>query len=54
MKRLALVLGILCIVLTVVVSVLADGPRRWYSGSFFALMGAILLVNAMRWRDTDK
>ena len=50
MRRAALVAGILCIVLTVIVFVFADGLRRWYSGIFFAFMGTVLLVNAMRWR----
>ena len=49
-RRIALVAGILCIVLTVIVFVFADGLRRWYSGIFFAFMGTVLLVNAMRWR----
>lgn len=55
MNKLALVLGILCIVVTVIVFVFADGPRRWYSGIFFAIIGTVLLVNAVRWqRSTDK
>ncbi len=55
MSKLALVVGILCIVVTVIVFVLADGPRRWYSGIFFAVMGTVLLVNAVRRRrNTDK
>jgi hypothetical protein len=49
MGRLALVVGILCAVAAVVVFVFADGPRRWYSGLFFAFLGALMLVNAARW-----
>lgn len=51
MKNLNLILGIAFLVLAVVVFVLADGARRWYSGGFFALLGIILLLNA-RWRPT--
>ena len=55
MSKLALVSGILCIVLALVVFVFADGLRRWYSGIFFTIMGAVALVNAVRWRrTTDK
>ncbi len=50
MNRVGLVCGILCVVLAVIVFVFADGLRRWYSGMFFAIMGAVLLVNARRWR----
>jgi hypothetical protein len=55
MNKVALVSGVLSIVLAVIVFVLADGPRRWYSGIFFAVMGTVLLANAMRWRrGTDR
>ena len=50
MSEVALVSGILCIVLSVVVLVFADGLRRWYSGIFFAIMGTAILVNALHWR----
>jgi len=50
MSKMALVLGILCLVVMVIVFVFADGPRRWYSGIFFAIMGAVMLLNAVRWR----
>lgn len=46
MSRMALVSGILFIALAVLV--FADGFRRWYSGLFFALTGAIVLVSASR------
>jgi hypothetical protein len=48
MKRMALVVGILCIGLAIVILVFADGLRRWYSGLFFALIGTVMLVNAAR------
>lgn len=50
MSKLSLVFGILFIVLAVIVFVFADGLRRWYSGIFFALMGTVALVNALRRR----
>jgi membrane protein implicated in regulation of membrane protease activity len=50
MRKVALVSGILCIVVAVIVFVFAHGLRRWYSGIFFALIGAVMLVNAVRWR----
>lgn len=50
MSKMALISGILCIVLAVIVFVFADGLRRWYSGIFFAIMGTVMLVNALRWR----
>ncbi len=50
MSKLALVPGVLCVVLAVIVFVFADGLRRWYSGIFFAIMGTVMLANAIRWR----
>jgi hypothetical protein len=50
MGKLALGIGLACLALAVIVLVLADGPRRWYSGGFFALMGVVSLANAVRWR----
>lgn len=50
MSKVALVSGLLCIVVAVIVFVFANGLRRWYSGIFFALIGTIMLVNAVRWR----
>jgi len=49
MKSAGLWLGILCLVLAVVVFVFAGGLRRWYSGTFFAIMGIVMLVNGFRW-----
>ena len=48
----ALFSGIVLIVLAVIVLVFAHGPRRWYSGIFFAIMGIAVLLNALRWRRT--
>ena len=53
MSKVALVFGILCVVLAVIVFVFADGLRRYYSGIFFAIMGTVMLVNALRWRHGD-
>jgi len=50
MSKVALITGILCIVLAVIVFVFADGLRRWYSGIFFTIIGTVMLVNAPRWR----
>lgn len=46
MKKLAVVLGVLFLLLAVIVLVFADGLRRWYSGLFFALIGTVTLLNA--------
>ena len=50
MNKLGLVVGILCCVVAVVVFIFADGMRRWYSGIFFALLGALMLVRSRGWR----
>ncbi len=50
---LTLVLGILCIILSVIVFIFADGLRRWYSGIFFLLIGTVTLINAVRWQHVD-
>ena len=50
MRRVAVVLGIFFLLLAVIVFVFADGLRRWYSGIFFAIIGTVMLVNAVRWR----
>ena len=49
MSKAALVVGIICLVLAVVVLVLAEDLRRWYSSAFFALLGTVMLANALRW-----
>jgi len=50
MGVLALVSGIICVAMAVIILVYADGLRRWYSGAFFAVMGVVLLSSAARWR----
>lgn len=50
MSTVALFVGFASVVLAVVILVFAEGLRRWYSGIFFALIGVLSLVNAMRWR----
>ena len=50
MSKASLVMGVLCLVLALVILVFADGLRRWYSGLFFLLMGAVALTNAIRMR----
>ena len=49
-SKLAVVLGILFVVLAVIVFVFAGGLRRYYSGAFFAVMGTVILVDALRRR----
>jgi hypothetical protein len=50
LSGIALASGFVCVGLAVIVLVLADGPRRWYSGLFFALWAAVMLVSAWHWR----
>jgi len=50
LRKLALVLGPICLVMAVVILVYADGMRRWYSGLFFVVMGTVALLSARRWR----
>ncbi len=50
MSKVGLVTGLLFVLLAVIVFVFADGLRRWYSGTFFAIIGAVMLVNALRSR----
>lgn len=48
MNRTQLVIGVICLGLAAVIFVLAEGARRIYAGSFFALLGVVMLVNAKR------
>ena len=48
MSKLALVLGVLFILLALIILVFAEGLRRWYSGIFFAIIGTVTLLNALR------
>ena len=55
MRTTALGFGILFIVLAVIVFAFAEGLRRYYSGIFFAILGTVTLVGALRGqRDADK
>ena len=49
MSKVALVASILCLLMAVIVFVLVEGLRRWYSGIFFTVMGLVMLVNTLRW-----
>lgn len=51
MKRSAFALGAAFIGLGVVILVLAEGLRRWYSGIFFVLIGTVVLLNASLRKD---
>jgi hypothetical protein len=48
MKRTQLIVGLTCLALSIVIFILADGLRRYYSGGFFLLLAVVFLVNA-RW-----
>jgi hypothetical protein len=48
MNRTQLVIGAICLVLAAVIFVFAEGARRIYAGSFFALVGVVTLVRAKR------
>ncbi len=48
MNRIALVVAILCFSLAVIVFMSADAPRRWYSGIFFLVLGAVMLGSVKR------
>ena len=46
--------GIAFLILSIVIFILADGARRFYSGLFFALLGVWLLSNALRSQQANK
>ena len=46
----ALMSGILSIVIAIIVFILADGYRRYYSGIFFVIIGGVLLLQTVRLR----
>ena len=48
MSKVALGSGTLCFVLALIILVFADGLRGWYSGILFAIIGTVILVNALR------
>ena len=50
MRLMALITGIVCLALAVVIFIFAEGLRRWYSTIFFALMGIVMFINALRWK----
>ena len=55
MKKLAVVLGVVFLLLAVTVFVFSDGLRRWYSGILFAIFGTVILLNAFnRGRTTEE
>jgi hypothetical protein len=49
-----LVSGGLFVVLAVAVLLWADGLRRWYSGIFLAVVGTVMMVNALRPRPSNR
>ena len=55
LSTIALFLGTVCILLAVMMFAFLDGLERWYSWVFFAIIGAVMLVNGLRWRsDTSE
>ena len=48
MRRVPLIIAVVCIVLAVLIFVFAAGARRVYAGVFFALLGVVTGMNAMR------
>ena len=51
MNRLNLILALLSFALAVIIFLLADGARRWYSSAFFVVLGAVMLVSVKRGRN---
>ena len=45
--RVYLIIAIVFIILSVVIFILAEGLRKWYSGLFFLIMGIVALANAI-------
>jgi len=43
-RKMALIPAILCIALSIIIFVFADGLRRFYSGAFFLILGITLFV----------
>jgi drug/metabolite transporter (DMT)-like permease len=50
MTTIRIALGVFSLALAGTVFLLGEGPRRWYSGIFFVLLGVVLLLNAGRGR----
>jgi len=45
--KLYLLIAIIFFILSVIIFFMADGLRRWYSGSFFLIMGGVVLSKAI-------
>ena len=54
MQKTHFILAIIFIILSILIFILADGARRFYSGLFFALLGVWMLSNALRSQQTNK
>ena len=48
MRKLPLVLGLMCVAIAAIVFVFADGARRVYSGIFFLMLGGVMLAESWR------
>lgn len=46
--------GIVFITISIIILILGDGLRRWYSGIFFLIMGGVSVANAIiRYRSRE-
>lgn len=45
--------AILSLIFAIIIFIFAEGMRRWYSGSFFALIAVVMLINALRWSKSE-
>ncbi len=53
-QKLYLLIATMFIILSVIIFIMADGLRRWYSGGFFLIMGGIVLSKAInKFRDIE-
>ena len=48
MKPTQLIVGLACLAIAVIIFILADGLRRYYSGGFFLLLSVVFLLTARR------
>ncbi len=55
MRKLPLVLGLICLAIAAVIFVFAEGARRIYSGVFFLMLAVAILADYWRGkRDSSK
>ena len=50
-----LFIAIVFIILSIIIFIMADGLRRWYSGAFFSIMGLTLFTKSIyEYRNNEK